>query len=60
MMSLDLFIKEWKIEFALGDIANGSQKIRQVTEHKTFFISSVNHGIVRTEKMPMAGLFHSF
>jgi hypothetical protein len=42
MMSLDLFIKEWKIEFALGDIANGSQKIRQVKEHKTFFISPVN------------------
>jgi hypothetical protein len=44
-VALELFLclKEWGIEFALGDAAYGSEKVRQMAEQTgIFFISPIN------------------
>ncbi|MED3663033.1 transposase, partial [Ureibacillus terrenus] len=55
-VALKLFpsVKEWDIEFALGDAAYDSEKVRQIAEQTgVFFVSPLTLEIVINEKTPM-------
>jgi hypothetical protein len=54
-------LKQWDMEFALGDVAYDSEKIRQtVGQTGILFISPSIAAIERNGKVPMVGFFLSF
>jgi hypothetical protein len=58
VVAIELFqsLKEWEIEFALGDAAYDSEKVRQIAEQTgIFFVSQLILEIAMNEKMPMVG-----